>query len=417
MKKIGASLRLEFPVFAHNVRRCADGVERPLCYLDSAVSTHKPQKVIDKIVEFMSRDYGSVHRGAYQLSVRASDQYEAARARVARFIGSGVRAEQVVFTRGTTESLNLLAHGLTETRLTADKRIVIPAIEHHANFVPWQQAALKADCEIAYIPMCGTSGSDLRLDLNAAAKLITSNTSIVSLAHVGNVLGQINPVQDIAALAKRVGALVILDCAQSMTCFSENPFDWGVDAIAFSGHKLYGPTGIGVLVLRPELLTELPPLLTGGGMISNVTLEESTWTTGTAKLEAGTPPITEAVGLAAALDWLDDLGRSHIHEHASVLASKFAEKLEKIPGIQLFYPGTGNETIVSFRHAALHAHDLATILDGSNVAMRAGHHCAWPLVRQLGVDALVRASFAAYSDEDDIEQAIQAIKEATYLLK
>jgi len=358
MKKIGASLRLEFPVFAHNVRRCADGVERPLCYLDSAVSTHKPQKVIDKIVEFMSRDYGSVHRGAYQLSVRASDQYEAARARVARFIGSGVRAEQVVFTRGTTESLNLLAHGLTETRLTADKRIVIPAIEHHANFVPWQQAALKADCEIAYIPMCGTSGSDLRLDLNAAAKLITSNTSIVSLAHVGNVLGQINPVQDIAALAKRVGALVILDCAQSMTCFSENPFDWGVDAIAFSGHKLYGPTGIGVLVLRPELLTELPPLLTGGGMISNVTLEESTWTTGTAKLEAGTPPITEAVGLAAALDWLDDVGRSHIHEHASVLASKFAEKLEKIPGIQLFYPGTGNETIVSFRHAALHAHDL-----------------------------------------------------------
>jgi len=417
MKKIGASLRLEFPVFAHNVRRCADGVERPLCYLDSAVSTHKPQKVIDKIVEFMSRDYGSVHRGAYQLSVRASDQYEAARARVARFIGSGVRAEQVVFTRGTTESLNLLAHGLTETRLTADKRIVIPAIEHHANFVPWQQAALKADCEIAYIPMCGTSGSDLRLDLNAAAKLITPNTSIVSLAHVGNVLGQINPVQDIAALAKRVGALVILDCAQSMTCFSENPFDWGVDAIAFSGHKLYGPTGIGVLVLRPELLTELPPLLTGGGMISNVTLEESTWTTGTAKLEAGTPPITEAVGLAAALDWLDDVGRSHIHEHASALASKFAEKLEKIPGIQLFYPGTGNETIVSFRHAALHAHDLATILDGSNVAMRAGHHCAWPLVRQLGVDALVRASFAAYSDEDDIEQAIQAIKEATYLLK
>ena len=417
MKKIGASLRLEFPVFAHNVRRCADGVERPLCYLDSAVSTHKPQKVIDKIVEFMSRDYGSVHRGAYQLSVRASDQYEAARARVARFIGSGVRAEQVVFTRGTTESLNLLAHGLTETRLTADKRIVIPAIEHHANFVPWQQAALKADCEIAYIPMCGTSGSDLRLDLNAAAKLITPNTSIVSLAHVGNVLGQINPVQDIAALAKRVGALVILDCAQSMTCFSENPFDWGVDAIAFSGHKLYGPTGIGVLVLRPELLTELPPLLTGGGMISNVTLEESTWTTGTAKLEAGTPPITEAVGLAAALDWLDDVGRSRIHEHASALASKFAEKLEKIPGIQLFYPGTGNETIVSFRHAALHAHDLATILDGSNVAMRAGHHCAWPLVRQLGVDALVRASFAAYSDEDDIEQAIVAIKEATYLLK
>ena len=417
MKALGSALRSQFPIFEHNRRVCADGVERPLCYLDSAVSTHKPQFVIDAIVEFMSRDYGSVHRGAYHLSVKASERFEAARRRVASFVGSQIRPDQVVFTRGTTESLNLLAFGLGETRLNEHKRIVLPAIEHHANFVPWQQVALKYDCEIAYIPMLGTSGRELALDLDAARKLITPNTAVVTLAHVGNVLGQVNPVAEIAQLAKKVGAVVVLDCAQSMTSFNGNPFDWGIDALAFSGHKLYGPTGIGVLVLSNQLIGELPPFLTGGGMISSVTLEESLWTTGTAKFEAGTPPITEAIGLSAALDWLETVGRTNIHEHASTLASEFAQRLKEIPGIELFYPGTGQETIVSFRHESLHAHDLATILDGRNVAMRAGHHCAWPLVRQLGVDALVRASFAAYSDRDDVDQAIDAIKNAVFLLK
>lgn len=417
MKKPGAALRAEFPIFAHNRRMCADGLERPLCYLDSAVSTHKPSAVIDAVCDFMQRDYGSVHRGAYQLSVRASEKYEAARVRVARFIGSHVSPEQVVFTRGTTESLNILAHGLSLTRLNPSKRIVIPAIEHHANLVPWQQAALRSDCELAYIPLLGQKDAQLCLDLSAASKLITSNTAVVSLAHVGNVLGQINPVQEISSLAKKAGAAVILDCAQSMTCFADNPFDWGVDAIAFSGHKLYGPTGIGVLVLSPQLLDELPPLLTGGGMIASVTLEESEWARGKSKLEAGTPPITEAVGLAAALDWLEDVGRTAIHAHAAALAAGFAERLRAVPGIELFYPASGQETIVSFRHNVLHAHDMATILDGSNVAMRAGHHCAWPLVRVLGVDALVRASFAAYSDWDDVDQAVEAINSATFLLK
>ncbi|NBO37007.1 aminotransferase class V-fold PLP-dependent enzyme [bacterium] len=417
MKQLGAALRAEFPIFAHNVRRCEDGHLRPLCYLDSAVSTHKPQSVINALVEFLSHDYGSVHRGAYQLSVRASEKYEAARARVAKFVGAGVAPEQVIFTRGTTESLNILAHGLALSGLKSESRIVIPAIEHHANLVPWQQAALQADCELAYVPLVGTHGIELRLDLAAARKLITTNTSVVSLAHVGNVLGQVNPVQEMTALAKNVGATVILDCAQSMTCFAENPFDWGVDAVVFSGHKLYGPTGIGVLVASRELIDRLPPLLTGGGMISSVSLEESSWASGVAKFEAGTPPIAEAIGLSAALDWLEELGRTRIHAHAAQLASEFASGVSKIPGIELFYPGTGAETIVSFRHNALHAHDLATILDGSNVAMRAGHHCAWPLVKILGVDALVRASFAAYSDRDDVEQALEAIKKAILVLK
>jgi cysteine desulfurase/selenocysteine lyase len=417
MKKLGQELRQEFPIFAHNRRISADGHAQPLCYLDSAVSTQKPQCVIDSMSRFLERDYGSVHRGAYQLSIRASEKYEAARERVARFIGSGVKASQVVFTRGATESLNILAHGIGAFRLNSKSRIVIPAIEHHANFVPWQQAALQADCELAYLPLAGTTGRELRLDLNAASKLITANTAVVALAHVGNVLGQVNPVRELTEMAKKVGALVILDCAQSLTCFSENPFDWGVDAIAFSAHKLYGPTGIGVMVARPELLEAMPPLLTGGGMISGVTLEESHWAGGVAKFEAGTPPITEAIGLATALDWLEDLGRDRIHAHAAALAERFAERISSLKGIQLFYPSTGQETLVSFRHETLHAHDLATILDASNVAMRAGHHCAWPLVRILGVDALVRASFAAYSDIDDVDQAVEAIKNANSLLK
>lgn len=417
MNHLGSRLRSEFPIFKHNERVCADGVRRPLCYLDSAVSTHKPVRVINALCEFLANDYGSVHRGAYQLSVRASDAYEAARARVARFIGSSVTPEQVIFTRGTTESINILAHGLAQTRLSPSRRIVVPEIEHHANLVPWQQAALEADCEIAYIPLKGLSDSELCLDLNAASQLITANTTVVALAHVGNVLGQVNPVPQIVELAKKRGSLVILDCAQSMTCFADNPFDWGVDAIAFSGHKLYGPTGIGVLVLRPSLLNELPPLITGGGMISSVTLEESRWAEGYTKFEAGTPPIAEAVALATALDWLEDVGRNEIHRHAAHLAQTFAEGLKANPDVEIFWPGTGSETIVSFRHKTLHAHDLATILDGRNVAVRAGHHCAWPLIRKLKVDALVRASFAAYSDVDDVEQALIAIKEASFLLK
>lgn len=417
MKPLGRELRLEFPIFAHNLRQLTDGRILPLCYLDSAVSTQKPQCVIDAMSSFMARDYGSVHRGAYQLSIRASEKYEAARERVAQFVGRGIKSSQVVFTRGATESLNILANGIGTLRLTGESRIVIPAIEHHANFVPWQQAALRADCELAYLPLAGKSAGDLKLDLKAAAKLITPNTAVVALAHVGNVLGQVNPVREIAEIAKKVGALVVLDCAQSLTCFEENPFDLGVDAIAFSAHKLYGPTGIGVLVARPELFEAMPPLMTGGGMISGVTLEESIWASGVAKFEAGTPPITEAIGLAAALDWLDGVGRARIHKHSARLAALFAEKLSAVRGIQLFYPSTGQETLVSFRHEAIHAHDLATILDASNVAMRAGHHCAWPLVRILGVDALVRASFAAYSDTDDVEQAVEAIKNANSVLK
>jgi cysteine desulfurase/selenocysteine lyase len=409
---LGAPLRAEFPVFANNTRVDPKGNVLPLAYLDTAVSAQKPRAVIDAMTRFLENDYGSVHRGAYGLSIRASLAYEAAREKAARFLGPSVAAERIVFTRGTTESLNIVASGLSHSALNAGARIVLPAIEHHANLVPWQQAALRADCELAYVPMVGQRGAGLRLDMEKARKLITPNTRVVTLAHVGNVLGQVNPVAEMAALAKAVGALVVLDCAQSMTSFDEDPFSWGVDAVAFSGHKLYGPSGIGVLALSSNLMESLPPLLYGGGMISNVTLEGSDWASGPARFEAGTPPIVEAVGLAAAFDWLEGQGRRAIHAHSSRLATCFREGLEAMEDVEVFSPATGAETIVAFRHKHIHAHDLATILDGSNVAMRAGHHCAWPLVRFLGVDALVRASFAAYSDVDDVEAALQAIKRA-----
>jgi cysteine desulfurase / selenocysteine lyase len=415
LQSLGKSLRAEFPVFEKHQRvspSAGQGETLPLVYLDTAATAQKPLVVLRAMHSFLENDYGTVHRGAYELSISASQRYEEARTAVAKFIGQGVSRENIIFTRGTTESLNIVAQGLAQDFLTPDCRIVLPAIEHHANLVPWQQAALRSGCEIAYIPMEKPLEGRLGLDLDKARKLINSRTKIVTLAYVGNVLGQVNPVAEIVNMAKEVGALVVLDCAQSAASFGTNPFDWGVDAIAFSGHKLYGPTGIGVLALSERLMKILPPLLYGGGMISDVTLEGSQWTSGPAKFEAGTPPIAEAFGLQKALEWLSSLGRERVHAHVSALATAFRVGLAAFPEIDVFSPATGQESVVSFRHKSLHAHDLATLLDSFNVAMRAGHHCAWPLIRSLRVDALVRASFGVYSDFDDVEIALSAIKRA-----
>lgn len=406
---LGRALRASFPVFRHNIKQC-EGVPCPFAYLDSAVSSQKPQVVIDAMVSHAEQDYGAVHRGAYGVSMRSSQMYETARAEVAAFLGATVRSTQVVFTRGSTESLNIAANGIAETRLDEGSRIVVAASEHHANLVPWQQAALRRGCEIAYIPLKGRQGADLALDLRAAEKLIGPHTKVVALAHVGNVLGQVNPVREIAALAKARGAVVVLDAAQSVSGFAEDPFELGADVVAFGAHKMYGPSGIGILAAKERLLAEWPPLLFGGGMVSHVTLEGASWAPGVAKFEAGTPPITEVAGFRAAIGWLNAAGRERIHAHAAGLASQFREGLARIPELEIFSPASGRETLVSFRHKRLHAHDLATVLDYYNVAVRAGHHCAWPLVQFLGVDALVRASFAAYSDADDVTQALEAIK-------
>jgi cysteine desulfurase/selenocysteine lyase len=408
---LGSDLRSQFPIFEHNIR-FDNGRTLPLSYLDTAATAQKPRAVINAMRDFMEREYGTVHRGAYALSSQASVMYENARAQVRSFLGPSASDVDIVFTRGATEALNVIANGIADRFLESEHRIVTTVAEHHANMVPWQQAAIRKDCELAYIPMVGKTGTDLQLNLDVAQKLISANTRVVALAHVGNVLGQENNVAEIAAMAKSVGAFVVLDAAQSIASFETDFFALGVDAVAFSAHKMYGPSGIGVLAARRSLLNQIPPLLFGGGMISDVTLEESAWSDGPAKFEAGTPPLIEVAGLRAAVEWMNVVGRKRIHDHASRLAALFAARLREISDVEVFSPGTGSETVIPFRHKRVHAHDLATILDSENVAVRAGHHCAWPLVRFLGVDALVRASFAAYSDEDDVEAAIRGVKKA-----
>lgn len=408
-KPLGSYIRKEFPIFQKN-QKSINGQLKPLVYLDSAATAQKPQRVINSMVEHMEKYYGSVHRGAYNLSVKSSEAYENVRSKVAKLIGSSISPEQIVFTKGTTQSLNTLAYGIGEEYLNEKSRIVIPAAEHHANLIPWQQTALRKNCELAYLSFEGKSTASLKLNLSEAKKLINKNTKVVSLAYVGNVLGQINPIQSIIEISKSVGALVVVDCAQSMSCFEDDLFALGADAIAFSPHKMYGPAGVGVLAMTDELMNRLPPFEFGGGMISEVSLEGSDWATGPAKFEAGSPPITDAIGLGTACDWILEVGRKEVHDHSCALATAFLNKLKEIKDIEIFSPNTGQETIVSFKHKKIHPHDLATILDAHNVAMRAGHHCAWPLIRFLGVDALIRASFAVYSDMDDVDIAIEAIK-------
>ena len=401
------SHRSDFPIFENTLRKTG----RPLVYLDSAATTQKPRLVIDAVHNFLSEEYGTVHRGAYGLSIKASERYEDVRAQVARFVGGGVEPGQVIFTRGTTESLNVLANGLANSSLKEQDRIVVTAAEHHANLVPWQQAALRVNCEIGYIPLVGSEKcSDMVLDLERAQRLINARTKIVALAHVGNVLGQVNPVPEVVAMAGKVGAKVVLDCAQSATGFDLDWLGKGADALAFSGHKVFGPSGVGVLVLSKEWMKSLPPFVFGGGMISDVTLEGSTFTEGPAKFEAGTPPITEVIGLGAALEWIESKGRSNIHHHAAGLAGSFRQGLADMADVEIFGPGSGLENVVPFRLKKVHAHDVATLLDASQVCVRAGHHCAWPLIRALGVDALLRASFSTYNDAQDVELALSAIQ-------
>lgn len=415
---LGAALRAEFPIFTAAQRQnAAGGPSHPLVYLDSAATTQKPVAVLRGMSNFLENQYATVHRGAYALSDAASRRYEEVRDKIAAMVGSGVRRDQVIFTRGTTESLNILAWGLGECRVTEADRVVVTTIEHHANMLPWQQTALRKNCEIAYIPLVGSKGRDLRLDLDKARRFITPNTKIVTVAHVGNVLGQINPLADLAEMAHAVGAVFVVDAAQSISSLPVDYFALGADAVAFSAHKMYGPSGVGALVARPELLEEMPPLMVGGGMIETVTLEGATWAKAPAKFEAGTPPIVEVIGFGLAYDWLEGIGRQRIHAHCARLASQLREGLERLPGVTVHSACTGEETLVAFRHERIHAHDLATLLDASNIAVRAGHHCAWPLVRGLGIDALVRASFGAYSDSDDVEALLEAVRHAASVLR
>jgi len=384
-----------------------------LVYLDSAATAHKPDVVLDAVRDFYERDYANPHRGAYALSVRATDRYQAARARVARFLGAA-DAETLVFTRGTTESLNLVAGTIGRATVRPDDEIIVTGAEHHANFVPWQRLAQERGARFRIAEL----RPDGQVDLAALRALLSTRTRIVAFHHISNVLGTVAPVREIAALAHSVGAIAVCDGAQGAPHLPLCLDELGVDFYAASGHKMLGPMGIGVLVGRRELLERMPPFLSGGDMIEFVYDDHSTWNVLPHKFEAGTPDAAGAVGLAAAAELLDTVGMEAVAAHGRALAGEAHERLAAIDGVQVFGPpATERSSIVSFAVRDVHPHDLATILDERHVCIRAGHHCAQPLMRRLGVAATARASFSVYNESSDIDALIAGVTTAKELFR
>lgn len=414
-----ARIRADFPILARTVR---DG--RPLVYLDSGATSHKPRQVLDAERDFYERTNAAVHRGAHQLSEEGTDAYESARARIAAFIGA--QPEQIVFTRNATEALNLLAYAFSNTAsgggggmpragtsrsrfdLGPGDEVLITEMEHHANLVPWQELCRRTGATLRWIPVT----ADGQLDLTHLDELLTERTRVLAFTHVSNVLGTVNPVRELADRAHAVGALVVLDACQSVPHLPIDVTALGVDALAFSGHKMLGPLGVGVLWARPEVLDEMPVFLTGGSMIETVTMEGSTYAPVPQKFEAGVPVAAQAVGLAAACDYLCALGMDRVHAHESALARRLLSGLAERPWVRVIGPtdpSVDRGSVVAFEVDGVHAHDVGQILDDQGVAVRVGHHCAWPLHRALGVAASTRASFAAYNTPEEVDALLTAL--------
>nr|WP_172340266.1 cysteine desulfurase [Novosphingobium sp. SG751A] len=377
-------------------------------YLDSGATAQKPQSVIDATVNAMGRDYATVHRGVYARSANMTLAYEEARRKVAGFIG-GAEGE-IVFTRGATEAINLVAQSWGGANLRAGDRILISTLEHHSNIVPWQLLRDRVGVEIDVCPLT----ADGRIDLDAAARILTPAHKLVALAHVSNVLGSVLDVERAVALAHGVGAKILIDGCQAVPRLPVDVAALGVDFYAFSAHKLYGPTGIGALWARAEILDAMPPWQGGGSMIDRVTFEKTTWAPAPTRFEAGTPAIIEAIGFAAAVDYVQSIGLDAIHAHEAGLVKTLRSALQAMNDVTVFGP-EDSAGIVSFVIDGVHPHDLGTILDEAgpkhqSVAIRAGHHCAQPLMDHLGVPATARASFGLYSDESDIAALIAGIE-------
>ncbi|KWV94880.1 cysteine desulfurase [Erythrobacter sp. AP23] len=390
-------LKAEFPGLV-----TADG--QPWHYLDTAASAQKPQAVIDAMSRALGKDYATVHRGVYSRSAQMTLGYEAARRRVAEFIGAGSENE-VIFVRGATEAINLVASSWGMANLGEGDRIVLSTLEHHSNIVPWQLLAERTGARIDVCPLT----EDGRIDLVALESLLTPKTKLVSLAHVSNVLGSVLDARAAADLAHSVGAKIMLDGCQAAPRMALDMAALDCDFYAFSGHKIYGPTGIGVLWAREDILDVMPPWQGGGAMIDRVTFEKTTYAPPPQRFEAGTPMITEAIALHAAIDYVDALGPARLFEHESGLARQLRDELRSLNSVTLFGPDE-SAGIVSFAIQGVHPHDLGTILDEENVAIRAGHHCAQPLMDHLGVPATARASFGLYSDESDIAALMRGIE-------
>jgi len=407
-------VRRDFPIFTRTIR---DG--KRLVYLDSGATAQKPQSVIDAEVDFYRFHNAAAHRGAHQLAEEATDLFEGARAKVAAFIGAAV--DEVVFTKSATESLNLIAYAMGNApagnrfHLKAGDEIVVSQMEHHANLIPWQQLAARTGAILRWFDVT-TEG---RLDLSQIPQLITAKTKVVALTHQSNVLGTINPLSQIVLAAHAVGAVVVLDACQSVPHMKVDVKDLDVDFLAFSGHKTVGPTGVGIMWGRSALLEELPPFLTGGSMIADVSMTTATWAPAPAKFEAGVPNMAQAVGLGAAVDYLSAIGMDVIAGHEHLLTEDLLTKLLAIDEVAVVGPLTMENRggALSFTVAGIHPHDLGQFLDSQGIAVRTGHHCAWPLTRSLGVPATTRASLYLYNTIEDNDALIDGVEAAMRYFK
>ncbi len=390
-------LRADFPALAQSVHG------HPLVYLDNAATTHKPRAVIDAVSRFYERDNSNVHRGLHALSERATRAYEGARGRIAAFLGAP-DPKEIVFVKGTTDAINLVARSWGR-RLGPGDEVLISGMEHHSNIVPWQLLCEERGCRLRVLPVTDSG----ELSLSEAERLIGPATRLVSVVHVSNALGTVNPVREIAALARARGARVLIDGAQAVAHEEVNVREIGADFYAFSGHKIYGPTGIGVLWARAELLEEMPPYQGGGDMISSVTFEKTTWNRVPFKFEAGTPDIAGAVGLDAAIEYLQGVGRPAAAAWEARLLCEATRRVSEIPGVRIIGRAAHRSSVLSFVLDGIHPHDVGTILDQEGVAIRAGHHCTQPLMQRFDVPATARASFAFYNLPEEIDALVAGL--------
>jgi len=395
--RLDEQTRGDFPI----LDRIVNG--HPLVYLDSAASSQKPRSVIEAMARYYERSHANVHRSIHTLGEEATELYEAARDRVQRFVSAAAR-EEIVFTRGTTDGIGIVAEAVGRTLSPGDE-ILVTELEHHSNLIPWQVAARDRGATVRAVPLVG----DGRLDLDALDRLLGPRTRVVAFAHVSNVLGTITPVADIVARARRVGALTLVDGAQAVPHMPVDISSLGCDFYVFSGHKMFGPTGIGVLYGRRAVLEALEPARGGSEMIKEVWVDRATWNDLPWRFEPGTPPIAEAVGLDAAIEYLEKLGMERVREHTHDLAVQAAAQLAAIPGVRVFGPRQERGAVVAFSVDGLHPHDVAAALDADGIAVRAGHHCAQPLMRWCGVVGTSRASFSVFNSPEDVALLAHAV--------
>jgi cysteine desulfurase/selenocysteine lyase len=393
-------IRAEFPILSVETR---PGV--PLIYLDSAATSQKPSRVIQAMTTFYERYNANIHRGIHRLAEEATEAYEGARQRIADFVGAP-SARQVIFTRNATEAINLVAFSWGRSHLQPGQMVVLTEMEHHSNLIPWQMLAAERGLRLEFVPPT----DDGQLDLGVYRSLLQQGPQLVSFTHVSNVLGTINPVAEMAAMAHQAGAIVLVDGAQSVPHLPVNFAELGVDFLAFSSHKMCGPTGIGVLIGREDLLETMPPFMGGGDMIKRVHLREFTSNDIPAKFEAGTPAIAEAIGLGAAVDFLGEIGMAAVRRHEEELVSYALDRLAEVPGLRLLGPSADRRGgVAAFWLEAAHPHDVAQLLDREGIAVRAGHHCAQPIHDRLGLPASTRASFYLYNTRQEIDRLAQAL--------